>query len=552
MTDAGQSIIVVNPLLPECVNGHLSLEDVNAADAQAFRPDEYSYYKGVLTSIVPGIVLGCISAIVMIGVIIWTCKSFCRCCCATRRKRKEDQESEQFIVHKSSSMPGTSSTAPNGLYMNNASMYSHTAPMQQSSGKDMYRDVENNEMVDAHFGLPKNVTCMEKFKVKKLLKVSIIIFMLATVGVSAWGIAASIDHTDSLVSGFWDVYGNVQDISSQVYSALLQLGQIVQESEPALADLMANENQLLALTNVPALAGASSIIKSVVDSLGTIKGMLYDLEGPISTATEVANSTFIQGLQGFRNSTEPPTLAFEDYGRFIAIAVIFGVVILFSILASVCCVWCRFPRIAATSVILLWFFVALLMFLGVGLLKGVNYVTEDGCLYAETFVVNYAANYIDSPVAKGYALRTINYYVNPEPPGPYVSGEALGQIVDPLAGDLLNIYTSSNISSILQSSSQLVTSAAGSLSSSLQSDINTLASNIPKLDKLLLQIDQISSRSNIFNTYYKTKEYICCALSSDLSDLFDAWVATGCLALVLATLCTWQLVWFVRTHYEYR
>ena len=552
MADAGESILVVNPLLPECVNGHLSLEDVNTADAQAFRPDEYSYYRGVLKSIVPGVLLGCISAIVMIGVIIWTCKSFCRCCCATRRMRKEDQESEQFIVHKNASMTGTSSTVPSNRYMNTTSMYSHTAPMQQSSDKNMSPDIENNDMIDAHFGLPKDVTCMEKFKVKKLLKVSIIIFMLATVGVSAWGIAASIDHTDSLISGFWDVYGSVQDIASQVYSALLQFRQIVQESEPALADLMENENQLLAIANVPALAGISSIIKSVVDSLATIKGILYDLEGPLGTAAEVANSTFVQGLQGFRNGTEPPTLAFQDYGRFIAIAVIFGVVILFSILASVCCVWCRFPRIAATSVILLWFFVALLMFLGVGLLKGINYVTEDGCLYAETFVVNYAANYIDSPVAKGYALRTINYYVNPQPPGDYVPGEALGQIVDPLAGDLLNMYTSSNISSILQSSTQLVTAASGLLSSPLQSDINTLATNIPKLDTLLLEIDRVSSRSNVFNIYYKTKEYICCDLSSDLSDLFDAWVATGCLSLVLATLCTWQLVWFVRTHYEYR
>lgn len=67
------SPVVVNPLLPECLDGHLTLEDFNAEDAVEFRPDDFSYYKGVLTSIVPGIVLGCLAAIAMIGVIIWVC-----------------------------------------------------------------------------------------------------------------------------------------------------------------------------------------------------------------------------------------------------------------------------------------------------------------------------------------------------------------------------------------------------------------------------------------------------------------------------------------------
>lgn len=65
--------MVVNPLLPDCLDGHLTLENFNAEDAVEFRPDDFSYYKGVLTSIVPGIVLGCLTAIAMIGVIIWVC-----------------------------------------------------------------------------------------------------------------------------------------------------------------------------------------------------------------------------------------------------------------------------------------------------------------------------------------------------------------------------------------------------------------------------------------------------------------------------------------------
>ncbi len=109
---------------------------------------------------------------------------------------------------------------------------------------------------------------------------------------------------------------------------------------------------------------------------------------------------FLQGLLGLRNSVEPPTMEFEETGRFIAIAVLFGRVILFSGLAGILSYGCRFPRWTSTNIIFLWFFVMLLMFLGVGLLKGVNVVTTDGCLYAETFVFNYALERITNPLVQ--------------------------------------------------------------------------------------------------------------------------------------------------------
>jgi len=39
------SPVVVNPLLPECLDETLTLDDVNAEAALAFQPNEYSYYK---------------------------------------------------------------------------------------------------------------------------------------------------------------------------------------------------------------------------------------------------------------------------------------------------------------------------------------------------------------------------------------------------------------------------------------------------------------------------------------------------------------------------
>ncbi|KAI8103383.1 hypothetical protein M9435_004722 [Picochlorum sp. BPE23] len=513
------SPVVVNPLLPECLEGHLTLDDFNGEDAVEFRPDDFSYYKGVLTSIVPGIVLGCLAAIAMIGVIIWTSVSFCRCCCTTRRKRTdrlpEDTIEDQFITAD--------------------------------------RTKENAYQVDAHFGLPKTLTWSEKYKVEKILNWSIVLFMLATVGVASWGIYSSIDHTNGVVGEFWNVFDLVENVAISVSNILTQLTGLIDEVEPALETVMKNEDLLLSAANNDQLLGLESLITNGLNELGNVKGILYDLKEPVRTAQEVANETFVQGLQGFRDSFESPTMAFQTTGRFIAIAVLFGMVILFSLVSAGFVVWGSYPRVGATAVIMLWLFVALLMFLGVGLLKGVNYVAEDGCLYTETFVVNYAGDYIGDPLAKKFALRAIEYYVNPIPPTEYVVGEAASKIVDPRAGDLLNLYETSGLEDLLLQLPTLTNLPVVSsvLSADLKSSLSSLASAAPEALDSIKEIDRIGSRTNIYDLYSAIKAYICCALSSDLSGLFDAWVATGCLSLVLATLCTWRLVWFVRKKYKY-
>ena len=48
-----------------------------------------SYWvKNVLTSTVPGLVLGAIAIVCMCALIIWTMVAFCRCCCVSKRRRK--------------------------------------------------------------------------------------------------------------------------------------------------------------------------------------------------------------------------------------------------------------------------------------------------------------------------------------------------------------------------------------------------------------------------------------------------------------------------------
>lgn len=550
---------MVDPLLPDCANSYLSLEDITYDSGVEFRPNSLSYYQGVLTSTVPGLVLGACSAVAMIALIIWTSTSFCRCCRITKRRRKvedHDQENDQFITAQAGydqrEMPPPALVEePNSSYKNTTNQ----AYLSEFDYLKSYPDTTNkkniNNVLDAKFGLPKERTCTERFHVRGILKISICVIMLATVGVASWGIAESVKRTDSLVPEFWNLYGMVEDVAKQVQSILGRLDGVIDDTEPVLATIMRYEDQVLNLVSSPQFGSFQALAREGLDIVGQTRGALIDIRGPITTAAEISNETFVQGMQSFRDSLQTPTLAFQEYGRFIAIAVMFGTVILFSLIAGLLSVWARFPRWVSAATILLWFFVALLMLLGVGLLSGVNYVTKDGCLYAETFVVNYANDYI-APGAKAYAMRAIEYYVNPEYPVEYVPGEALRTIIDPQAAVILDIYQNAqsdfgeflNLIPLLSSSSLL--------DAELGQALNAVGPAITEVNSILTDIDAVASRQNVHDIYYATKEYICCTLHSDLTALFDAWVATGCLSLILAILCSWRLVWFVREHYPYQ
>lgn len=177
-------------------------------------------------------------------------------------------------------------------------------------------------------------------------------------------------------------------------------------------------------------------------------------------------------------------------------------------------------------------------------------MTEDGCLYAESFVVDYAVQNIGGDAAE-YAVKAINYYVDPAASTEYIPGQALTQIVDPLAAQLLSLSQQPAVDSFLKSLPEAVQSPL--LSSAVRPEtraaIEGLGTQIPELQQLLSDLDRTASRNNVNSLYVTTKEYVCCSLASDLSDLYAAWVTTGVLALLLAILTTIRLVTFVREWY---
>lgn len=249
---------------------------------------------------------------------------------------------------------------------------SRKAPHQKSMTESFGRRADE---VNAQFGLPKDLSCAERFRLKKVLCMSILLTSAATVGVGSWGIYVSVQSTEEAVPGFWNVFGQVQDIAEQALGLLSRLGSVVTEAEANLSTVVENRGEIQSLANSPAaqqLFGANNPLSQAVNELEPVMMVLRDIRQPIQEAANVSNGTFIAGFNEFRADFQPPTLAFQETWRFVAIGVGFGLILLFALLSSALTIWARYPRLGSTSTILLWAMVALLMFLGAGALNGVK------------------------------------------------------------------------------------------------------------------------------------------------------------------------------------
>ena len=251
------------------------------------------------------------------------------------------------------------------------------SPSRNASGQKSGREPSGRRAddINAQFGLPKDVTCAERFRLRKMLCASITLVAAGTVGVGSWGIYASVESTEQAVPEFWNVFGQVQDIADEALGLLSQLNSVVTQTEANLSTVIENRGEIQSLASNPAiqqLIGTANPLSQLVNELDPVMAVLRDIKQPIQEAADVANSTFAAGFTEFREDFEPPTLAFQDTWRFVAIGVGFGLLILFALLSSALTVWARFPRLGSTCTILLWAMVALLMFLGAGALGGVK------------------------------------------------------------------------------------------------------------------------------------------------------------------------------------
>lgn len=269
----------------------------------------------------------------------------------------------------------------------------------------------------------------------KVTQTLIVALMLATVGMSSWGIAASIQKTATQIPNFWSAVDTVQQKVDATDTLLASLNSDVNTvsiffqalqndpgKQPHGADVGAMSAFFSLMNLMECYSAVSQIFPSGFD-LNTLStaadqtakvqnvipsfrqflqnavngvGMLLAVVNQASscanspTHSDASTSYHMQSIVQMENTYKPPSESFQLKDRYVAIAVVFGFTILFALAAGLLSLQVRFPKWASFCVAFLWFTVAILMLIGVGILQGLKRLGNDSCTYSEAYLLTTA------------------------------------------------------------------------------------------------------------------------------------------------------------------
>jgi hypothetical protein len=473
----------------------------------------------IIPSTIPGIVLGALSLLGFIFFIIWMLVQYCACCakCCCRGDRDEDPETTtQFIKEQQrNSYNGLPPTAP--------------PDAQQSFGGRSSRAIQPPPP-------PPTSGCT------RFMQILILFLTLATVACSGWGIAASLQSTDTQITNFWNLVDTVEQKADNTTKGLETLDSSLAILETSIKTV---DNDSATLdTALAALGNTNPAVSTAINSLSSATPVIEQARSGIQSGIQAIDEYMKTTINSLQADIQPPSETFENTGRYIAIAVAFAITIVAALGSGLLSLKVRHPVWASAFVALLWLFVTFLMLLGVGLLSGVRVVSKDACLYSETFAVTYAKNKVQDPQKKEWILNALNYYFNSSAVVDEAPGAALKAVTDV---DITEIYKLvqtpevSQLTTFLASVDPNVLNAAGVPPTTVVA-IQNISSTIPALNSTLTELDYQASRRSVQPLYEETKALIRCDFSSASDDLFIAWTIVGSVGFVLAVLCSIRIV----------
>lgn len=495
-------------------------------------------YDEVVPSLIPGIVVGCVALFFSIFFLCWLCAgcivSYC-CCC--RRKQRHAQQ----------------------------------LAAQQAGASEQFISGQGGSQPSAAFGYPAYIQQPKRAALswRNLFWALFFALSLAIIGVSAWGLAESIQLTDYTVSDFWGIVGEAQnrvELTIQSMQALQEGADRLSNSSAVLASNRDGVVQSLqAVAQTRGIALPLSTAESVADVLSGAPSALQQGSGAIGQAITFLQDNVNQTIADIRDDFEPPTMAVQETWRFIPFAVIFGVTILVTALLMPLIWKMTWPKTAACLTALLWLCICLLMLLGTGLLNGVHVVATDACLFAETFAVDYVnrrtqgsqwgetvtdmvqyyigqnvsisgTNLIPSGTGNA-ALEALRVYL---PAGAQTSIGDIDNLLQSLSGATEDLAAAATDPSVKQGLSGI---AGPQVADALQSTGLAVGS----LNDALTNLTVLANRTNAEGVYRNTKVYICCDLRDSFHNMWVAWTVVGVLGFVMALMASAVVVNVART-----
>ena len=423
------------------------------------------------------------------------------------------------------------------------------------------------------FGVPQQNKASSGCNCTRIMQILIILFMLATIGVSGWGIYASLKSTDSQISNFWTFVDTIEQKAANTTGRLQELDSrlgTLQTSTAAIAQDSAEIGAALAAMT----GGDAKAITAALNALSGASSDIADTRASIQEGVNTVNDNIESTIEGIKDDYKGPSTVFQNKGRLITIAVLFGLTILAALGAALLALRVKHPVWASAFVAVLWFCTALLMLLGVGLLSGLVIVSKDACLYLENYAVDYAATKVVDSQQREWTLNALGYYFNQTEVGQEAPGAALKavtgvdiapitaviqsdevtQLTSLLGGLTPDQLQSSGISPTAVAAMQNVSGTIQPLTQTRKCFNQSIFNVFLPMKQLLLSsifhyyfcavtdLDLLTSRASVLPLYTQGKHLICCDVAAASNDLFLAWTIVGCLGFVLAALCSWRIV----------
>lgn len=488
------AVAVVN--VPEC--SLVEVRDWNAQEAADFNPTTWNWWKSEWQAWVPGAVLGGLAALGFLFFLSWLLALLCR---------------THFWKWELDMLPSS-------------------YPDEEKQRKTKRRE--------------------------RFIGWMTLIFWLGVVGLSTWGLVEAVTRTNTAVSDFWGIVVSgrqtVANATTLGGNALSDFGAVSEGLGVIAGGGAAEAAEAAAATapNATDMGGGDSVslgpvfIRSVPAVTSQVADQAAQLKSELNALLQEANEALstvkvegVQRLDDFIGDYQGPTQAVENTWRYVALAVFFGLLILAATAGTLLGLGGRWARTAAFFVLMLWLLTSLLMLLGAGLLGTGYHLTSGTCLYGEAWGQREAAARSSNATRADLALR---YYLGSDDTAQMTAEDIASQVygldlaamnaalasVQPVLGWLDTSDGQDMVAQLPEGSSARTW---------VEGMPTALESGTDSLDAFVTAIGRDAFRP----VYDEAKSFVCCDMADLLYNLWIAWTADGCAALVLAFLLSMRI-----------
>lgn len=364
---------------------------------------------------------------------------------------------------------------------------------------------------------------------------------LATVGTGIWGLVETLSNTGNIASGFWDLVADTRAQVESTAQAIRDLQSGAASLASAAQELTPNEQEAAAV-----LGGSS---EQAIAALAVAGGAAGRAASQLDPVLNFLDSNVDPTLRDIQSRFEGSTMAVQDTWRYVAAAVLYGLLIALSLATPLGCWFGSWPRLTALLLALLWLCVALLMAVGTGALRGVGAASGDACLFSESYVLKTAASKLAGSEWQDTALRMLRFYLGadaaPQTDAPELA-PLLAWLPSDAAATVQTVYGSlpvleSEVAQLYELSQQ--PEVQDKLGSAVAGAIQQSSTAVTTVTAALKELLSLASKDNSDRIYHGAKAYICCDLQGSAHALWVSWTVAGCLGLALALMCSARLAW---------